>query len=224
MKRLALTLSLLTLSPALSADGLDAYRSRLLQEARTGQLDRPVALSSDRRYLLLGDAIPDSLLVLNAADLSPLKTLPLSRLTPSPRIAAIHDAPPRKSFFVLPQAIPEIWELTYASPPPPGFGNPWVHDFRYEADGEESLILHRYKLRSPWRDFAFSRDFVFVVGTTTEGERQLLDLDLKRPVPLSATLPEMAPIQGPAPFLAQCTRSTHNGHDSYRCPGGDIQR
>ena len=82
---------------------------------RAGINLRNIALSGDGRYVAAANYLPHSLVILDAADLKPLKVIPATDRTgkATSRVSAVYDARPRGSFIVALKDVPELWEVAY---------------------------------------------------------------------------------------------------------------
>ncbi len=108
----------------------DIYNLKYTAEIRAGINTRNLAVSGDGRFVLVGNYLPHTLVVLDAKDLAPLKVIAVrDDAGKSSRVSAVYDAGPRKSFIAALKDIPEVWEIPYgdnAEPFYPGL----VHDYR----------------------------------------------------------------------------------------------
>ena len=91
----------------------DLHNLKLIAEVRAGLNTRNLAVSKDGRWVLVGNYLPGNLVVLDARDLSLVKTLPTNS-----RVSAVYTAPPRNSFIVALKDVNEVWELSYAAATP----------------------------------------------------------------------------------------------------------
>ena len=108
----------------------DMYNLKVTAEIRAGINTRNAAVSADGRYVLVGNYLPHTLVLLDARDLTPIKVIPVGLSGgKSSRVSAVYDAAPRHSFIIALKDIPEVWELNYEDNPPVGFSG-WVHDYR----------------------------------------------------------------------------------------------
>ena len=162
----------------------DLYQLKMVAEIRVGINARNTAISSDDRFVIVGNYMPNTLVVLDAKDLSLVKIIPVvDKKGNSSRVSAVYDARPRKSFVVALKDSPELWEINYQNPPPAGFGN-WVHDYR-KASGEAKIRLfpiRRLYLDSVLDDFFFDQEYVHVLSASRKGKGQVVDMDLGRKV------------------------------------------
>ena len=162
----------------------DLYQLKMVAEIRVGINARNSAISSDDRYVIVGNYMPNTLVILNADDLSLVKVIPvIDKHGKDSRVSAVYDARPRHSFMVALKDSPELWEINYQNPPPAGFEN-WVHDYRKDS-GEAKIRLfpiRRIFLKDVMDDFLFSQDYVFVLSASRKGKGQVVDLDLGRKV------------------------------------------
>jgi len=165
----------------------DLYNLSWVAEVRVGVRMRNFTISSDGQFLLAGNESPRTLVILSAADLSPVKIISVkNELGKSSRVSAVYDAGKRASFIVALKDLNEIWEISYQIPPPMGFGK-WMHDYRENA-GENSG-LDRSKNLFPVRSIKLKNrvDNLFInstqelmLGSAHTQKVQIIDLDLAR--------------------------------------------
>ncbi len=161
----------------------DLYTFEVLAEIRAGINSRNLAVSSDDRYVVVANYLPHTLVLLHAADLSPLSVIPVtdSQGTTS-RVSAVYDAGPRQSFIAALKDIKEVWEIPYADDPP--YYGP-VHDYRVEGPvGEvEKFQVRRIKLDDYLDDFFFDLDYDNLVGAARNGANgQVVNLIVGRKI------------------------------------------
>lgn len=164
----------------------DMYNLEKVAEVRAGINTRNAAVSSDNRYVLVGNYLPHTMVLLDARDLSLAKIIPVSdgKGTTS-RVSAVYDARPRKSFIAALKDLKEVWEISYDDDPPAGFGKGWVHDHRKESgDGGKStpFPVRRIKVENYLDDFFFDQDYINVIGAARDGGGQVVNLDASRVV------------------------------------------
>jgi mono/diheme cytochrome c family protein/DNA-binding beta-propeller fold protein YncE len=168
----------------------DIYNLKYIAEIRAGINMRNIAVSSDGRYVLAGNYLPHTLVVLDATDLSPLKIIAVQDDTgKSSRVSAVYDAAPRRSFIAALKDIPEVWEIPYdakAEPIYPGL----VHDFRMgEALAAKGPFpVRRIRLDDYLDDFLFDQSYEHLIGAARNGKngqvvslivgRKIADVDL----------------------------------------------
>ncbi len=172
----------------------DIYNLKLVAEIRAGINTRNLAVSHDGRYVMVANYLPHTLVLLDASDLKPLRTLPVTDAAGnSSRVSAVYTAAPRDSFIAALKDIREVWQISYADNPPPGFSG-WVHDYNPEsgdADTGERFPLRRIKVDGYLDDFFFDQEYVSIIGASREGKGQVVDLDLGRVVVPDLALPGM---------------------------------
>lgn len=144
-----------------------------------------LAASADGRFLAKVIEQPHSLVVMDAR-LSVLKVLPLMDKNgkTASRVAAIHDAPTRKSFIVALRDVPEVWEVSY-DPTAEDIAVGMVHDFQYKEGAFIPGYLNprRTYLSEPLLGFSFSPNFSELIGTIGQtGKRVLVNLDVRRKI------------------------------------------
>ena len=158
----------------------DLWSLKKVAEVRAGINTRNLAVSADGRHVMVGNYLPHSLVVLDAADLRPLRVIPArSSHGRSSRISAVYAAPPRGSFIAALKDIPEVWEISWESPPPPGFGG-WQHDYREtsgDAKDSEPFPVRRIPVADYLDDFFFDPEYIHLIGASRDGGAQVIDLD-----------------------------------------------
>ncbi len=162
----------------------DIWNLEYVAEIRVGINTRNIAVSSDGRYVMAANYLPHSVVVLNATDLSLVKSIPaLDEKGQSSRVSAVYDAAPRKSFVVALKDVPELWEVSYddnAAPIYPGY----VHDYKMA----EAIALpgklnpRRTPLETVLDDFFFDQSYAYLIGASREGKGQVVNLDVRRKV------------------------------------------
>jgi len=172
----------------------DIYNLKLVAEIRAGINTRNLAVSADGRYVMVANYLPHSLVLLDAADLKPIKLYDVKDSNGnSSRVSAVYTAPPRNSFIAALKDIPEVWQIYYGDDPPTGFAG-WVHDYRPES-GEnlepEPFPVRRIVVDDYLDDFFFDQDYVSIIGTSREGKGQVVDLDVRRVIVNDLELPGM---------------------------------
>lgn len=177
----------------MSRDGwvqkFDLYSMQMLAEVRAGINSRNIALSSDGRFVAVANYLPNTLVLLDARDLSLLRVMPVTAQrggAPS-RVSAVYDARPRRSFIVAMKDIPEIWEISYDDNAPPIYPG-LVHS--HERGMEEGLgaqaglfRLRRIAVEEPLDDFMFDPPYANLLGSTRDSRRTVVvNLNVGRPV------------------------------------------
>ncbi|TVO71683.1 nitrite reductase [Sedimenticola selenatireducens] len=171
----------------------DAFNLKYVAEVRAGINTRNLAVSHDGRYVIAANYLPHTLTVLDARDLSPLKVIEAKDENGnSSRVSAVYTADPRNSFVAAMKDIPEVWEISYLDEPPAGFSG-WVHDYNKvsgDAHKEEPFAVRRIQIKDYLDDFFMTQEYDRIIGTTRNGQGQVVDLDLRRSV-ANVTLPGM---------------------------------
>lgn len=162
----------------------DLYSLQTVAEIRVGVNTRNVAVSDDGRYVMAGNMLPHTLVVLDARDLRPLMIIPVvGDHGKSSRVSAVYTAPPRQSFIVALKDLPEVWEISYAEEPRPVYPG-FVHN--YEANMVEALDvqygpfpIRRIRLDDGLDDFFFDQDYRYLVGAARNGrDGQVVNLNV----------------------------------------------
>ncbi len=155
----------------------DLHSLQLVAEVRAGINTRNIAISGDGRYIAVANYLPHNLILLDAADFSPIKVIPVKSLqSKSSRVSAVYAADPRKSFVVALKDVPEMWEVSWEDKPPSrfaGFGH------SYEKGHEEALIAGRFPVRrielsGPLDDFFFDQPYRHVFGASRDGGKAVV--------------------------------------------------
>jgi len=172
----------------------DIYNLKLIAEIRAGINTRNLAVSHDGRYVMVANYLPHTLVLLDAADLKPIKLYDVKNSKgQSSRISAVYSAPPRNSFIAALKDIPEVWQIYYGDDPPPGFGY-WMHDYNPESGEKaeiESFPVRRIRVDDYLDDFFFDQEYVSIIGASREGKGQVVDLDVGRVIVPDLALPGM---------------------------------
>ena len=166
----------------------DLYSLKLVAEIRAGINTRNIAVSSDGNWVMVGNFLPHSLVVLNAKDLSPFRVIPVADEDgKTSRVSAVYNAHPRQSFIVALKDIKEIWELSYDPEAEPIYGN-FVHNYR--KGQVEAVVVHeqpfgirRIKIDDYMDDFFFDQAYSEVMGAARNAKKgQVVNLDVRKKV------------------------------------------
>ncbi len=159
----------------------DIWNLKVVAEVRAGINTRNLAISGDGRYILVGNYLPHTVVLLEAKDLA------LDRIIPavgedgrSSRVSAVYQAEPRGSFVVALKDIPEIWEIPYNLPPAPTAG--WKRD--YDPANNTMVVdtrqfpVRRITVKDYLDDFFFDPTYRYVIGASRGATKgQVVDLD-----------------------------------------------
>ncbi len=145
----------------------DIYINQVMAEIRAGINARNLALSDDGKVVAVANYLPNTLVLLDATDLKPLKidtVMDEAAKTPS-RVSAVYQAAPRNSFVAALKDVPEIWEV-------PTNGDSAI------VDADKRFPVRRIKVGEPLDDFFFDPDYKFLIGSSRDGTRGIVvDLD-----------------------------------------------
>ncbi len=160
----------------------DLWGLRTVAEVRAGINTRNLAVSADGRYVLVANTLPHSLVLLSAADLNPIKVIPVQDdQGKGSRVTAVYDAAPRQSFIAALKDIQEVWEIQYRDNPLPVY-NSTQHDFSLgEGAGPETgpFPVRRIRLSDYLDDFSFDPTYTLILGASRDGRPgQVVDLDV----------------------------------------------
>jgi len=161
----------------------DLWSLRMVSETRAGINTRNAAVSGDGRYVLVGNYLPHTLVILDARDLAPLKVIEVKgERGASSRVSAVYDAAPRKSFIVALKDVPELWEISYDDDAAPIYAG-LVHDYRL---GEGVAVPGKFnprrtRLENVLDDFFFDPSYANVIGASRDASGgQVVNLDVRR--------------------------------------------
>ncbi len=137
----------------------DLYNFTMVAETRVGLNTRNLAVSNDGRWVLAGNYLPGNLVLLNADDLTLVKSIPvIGEDGTASRVSAVYTAPPRDSFIVALKDTKEAWELSYAGTP----------DFTPRRIIAQDFL----------DDFSFTPDYRYLLATSRKAHGgQVIDLD-----------------------------------------------
>jgi len=172
----------------------DLWNLKTVAEIRAGINMRNIAVSSDGKWVMAGNYLPHTVVILHATDLSPFRVVPVAdRKGKSSRVSAVYDAAPRKSFVVALKDVKELWEMSYDPKAKPVYDG-LVHSYREgQVEGiaaeKQPFARRRIKLESYFDDFFFSPDYSQVIGAARGGtaggavynlnvRRKIADLEL----------------------------------------------
>jgi len=163
----------------------DIYNLKYIAEIRVGINTRNLAVSGDGRFVLVGNYLPHTLVVLDANDLSPLKVIAVQDdAGKSSRVSAVYDTGPRKSFIAALKDIPEVWEIPWDEKAAPVYSG-LVHDYRMgEALAAKGPFpVRRIKLDDYLDDFFFDPPYNHLIGAARNGKNgQVVNLLVGRKI------------------------------------------
>ncbi len=166
----------------------DLYALEIVAEVRAGINTRNIALSSDAKWVAVANYLPNTLVILDASDLSVAKIFNVENKDgESSRVSAVYQAPTRQSFIAALKDIPEIWEIATDPDAPPVFEG-LVHN--YEKGMVEGLAsssglfaLRRIAVEEPMDDFFFDQSYRSLVGSSRDtGGAVVVNLNVGRPI------------------------------------------
>jgi mono/diheme cytochrome c family protein len=164
----------------------DMYRLQKVAEVRAGINTRNAAVSADDRYVLVGNYLPHSLVLLDAVDLSLLRVIPVTGRDgeTTSRVSAVYTAAPRDSFVVALKDLKEVWEISYLDDPPAVY-NSYVHDYRMGEGLAETgrFPVRRILLDDYLDDFFFDQQYRNLLGTSRSDRKgQVVNLLVGRKI------------------------------------------
>jgi mono/diheme cytochrome c family protein len=164
----------------------DLWNLKPVSEVRAGINTRNLAVSSDGRYVMVANYLPQTLVLLDARDLSPIKIITVDDgKGHGSRVSAVYDAAPRHSFIAALKDLPEVWEIAYGDNPLPVYNGP-MHDYRMDegvARQHGRFPVRRIRLDDYLDDFFFAPSYRLLIGAARNGRNgQVVDLDLGRKI------------------------------------------
>ena len=148
----------------------DIYNLKTVAEIRAGINTRNLAVSPNGRYVLVGNYLPHSLVILDGRNLDPLRVIEVrDDEGHSSRVSAVYTAPPRNSFIAALKDLPEVWEIGY-----PGVSM---------DDSKPEFHLKRIRLDDYLDDFFFDQEYRHLMGAARNAKNgQVVNLDAGRKV------------------------------------------
>lgn len=154
----------------------DIWNLKLVAEIRAGINTRNLAISSDGRFAMVANYLPNTLVALDTQNLTPIRIIDVKDDSGKiSRVSAIYDAAPRKSFIAALKDIPEVWEFSYGNKETPK-ETPKV------TPDKMDFAPRRLKLDDYLDNFFFDPTYDHVVGSSHEGQGQVVNLNTGRKV------------------------------------------
>lgn len=170
----------------------DIYNRKTVSEVRAAINTRNIAISNDGKFLIVGNYLPNNVVILDTSDLSPLKVIDAKDSKGnSSRVSAVYNAPPRHSFIVALKDVKEVWEIPYSDKGGVVVYKGWAHDYRKDSGegkvenwkSEESFPIRRIQTDDYLNDFFFDPDYINLIGTARNSHNgQVINLDTKKKV------------------------------------------
>ncbi|MHB9119415.1 MAG: cytochrome D1 domain-containing protein [Burkholderiales bacterium] len=192
----------------------DIYNLKIVAEIRAGINTRNLAVSGDGKYVLVGNYLPHTLVLLDASDLSLMRVIPVAGENgQSSRVSAVYQAEPRQSFIVALKDVPEVWEISYREPA--AAKSTWRRDYDPANQGmtveTRQFPIRRIRAEDYLDDFFFDPSYRHLVATARNAKKgEVLDLDSGKVV-AEVDLPGM-------PHLASAITWDYKGHTVFATP------
>ncbi len=137
----------------------DIYNLKVVAEVRAGINTRNLAVAFDGKTVMVGNYLPNSLVLLDAENLDLLQVIEVNDKAGKPsRVSAVYTAPPRKSFIAALKDVEEVWEIGY--------------------DGKLPFEPRRIAAQGYLDDFFFDPDYRHLIGTSRDDANgQVIELD-----------------------------------------------
>ncbi len=144
----------------------DLWNLTFTAEIRVGLNTRNVAVSDDGKWVLAGNTLPQTLVLLRAGDLSLATVIDVEGPDGhASRVSAVYDAAPRHSFIVALKDIPEVWEIPYLG-----------------LKAGSVPAARKIVLDDVLDDFYFDQSYRHILGASRDGGGQVVDLTQGRKV------------------------------------------
>ena len=147
----------------------DIYNLKVVAEVRAGINTRNLAISSDGKSVIVGNYLPNNLVMFDAESLDLMKVYPVVNDEGiNSRVSAVYNAPPRNTYIAALKDLKEVWEIPY-----PAFGK----------NGGEPAEIRKIKVDDYLDDFFFDPDYKLLIGASRDAiGGQVVDLDLGKVV------------------------------------------
>ena len=158
----------------------DLYNLRVTHEIRAGLNTRNLALSADGRHVLVGNYLPHTLVLLDAADLTPFKRMPVEAADgeASSRVSAVYRAGPGATFVAALRDVPEVWAVFLDPDTAPESAETVAG-----ADGDGRFLVRRIPTRHPMDDVFLDPVTGLLIGSSrAAGRTMVVDLDAGREI------------------------------------------
>jgi mono/diheme cytochrome c family protein len=193
----------------------DLWGLQTVAEIRVGLNLRNIAVAADGRYVIAGNTLPKTVVILDARDLTPLKVIPAEDRQRRPsRVSAVYTAPPRQSFIVALKDQPELWEISYRDDPEPqakGFVHSYQPGMLEGAFDFGPFPVRRIPLDTPLDDFFFDPPYRHAIGAARDSRSgQVINLNVGRKT-------HDVPLDG-MPHLASGITFEHGGRPVLATP------
>jgi len=165
----------------------DIWNLTMVAEVRAGINTRNLAVSGDGRFVMVGNYLPHTVVLLDARDLSLLRLIQAAgRDGGSSRVSAVYDAAPRQSFIVALKDAPEVWEIPYGLAAGPVHEGPAHNGRMREAVAPtEVFAVRRIALDDILDDFFLDPSCDYLIGASRDGHRgQVVSLNARRRIAL----------------------------------------
>ncbi len=141
----------------------DIYNMEFVAEVRAAINTRNLAISKDGKYAMVANYLPQSLVLIDTADLKPVKIFDVKSEQGQPsRVSAVYTAPPRNSFIAALKDLKEVWEIPYNQP---------------------QLKVRKIIVDDYLDDFFFDQSYKHLIGASRDSkDGQVIDLDLGKKI------------------------------------------
>lgn len=149
----------------------DIYNLKVVAEVRAGINTRNLAISSDGKTVLVGNYLPNNLVMFDAENLDLMKVYPvINDEGIKSRVSAVYNAPPRKTFIAALKDLKEVWEIPYPV-------------------NNQPAEIRKMQVNDYLDDFFFDPDYKLLIGASRDAQGssngeggQVVDLDLGKVV------------------------------------------
>ncbi len=165
----------------------DLVTFKPIAEIRVGINTRNIAVSADGRYVMAGNFLPHTLVILDARELTPIKIIDVRGTKgTSSRVSAVYTAAPRASFIIALRDIPEVWEVSYMDNPrpvPAGFIHNHEPGMQEGSFDKGPFPVRHIVLDDFVDDFLFDQDYRNLMGAARNAKKgQVVNLNVGRKI------------------------------------------
>jgi WD40 repeat protein len=164
----------------------------IVGEVRVGVNSSNIAISNDGKYLLVGNTSFQNLVILNAKDLSIIKSIDIVDSTGvNTSVIGVYNAPSRYSFIIALKEVKEVWEIPYSDEGGVEVFKGWAHDYRKDGgEGklenwkvEERFPIRRIRTETQLEQLFFDASYINLIAASQDNKSvHVINLDVKKQV------------------------------------------
>jgi mono/diheme cytochrome c family protein/DNA-binding beta-propeller fold protein YncE len=191
----------------------DLHTLQMVAEIRVGVNTRNVAVSTNGKFLMVGNMLPHTLVALDARDLTPIRIIPVAgKDGVSSRVSAVYAMPPRKAFVAALKDVKEVWELPWDDRPVyTGLVHSRQPGLEEGVQVPGPFPVRRLRVDDYADDFFFDQSYDQLMGTSRDGKKGIVvHMDVGRQI-AALDLPGM-------PHLGSGVNFTYQGRPMMATP------